>query len=134
MNKKIIAIATTLSILGASTMLFSTPVNAKTNDNNVKQEEKAKKDEVKQDQKVKKEETKDPKAYAQAGVVRVTARSGGNIRSGAGMQYGKVATAPYGAEIGWYRETRTDSRGIEWYLVEYNGKIGWISSEVGELA
>ncbi|PWX70225.1 SH3 domain-containing protein [Clostridium perfringens] len=70
-----------------------------------------------------------------AGIFTVTAKSGANIRAGAGTNYKIVATARYGAELYYMGEDRYDSKGVLWYKVKSeNGKVtGWISSQVGWL-
>lgn len=124
MNKKIIAMITTLTILGSNAVLFSTTASAKTLDNNTKQEQKLNKD----------DNVKNPKISARiAGIVLVTAKSGANLRSGAGMGYSKVATAPYRTELSYTGSTAYDSQGNTWYSVEYRGRECWISSQVGDL-
>lgn len=40
-----------------------------------------------------------------AGIVRATAKSGANLRSGPGINYRKVGTANYGAELQYANKT-----------------------------
>lgn len=70
-----------------------------------------------------------------AGVFKVTAKSGANIRSGVGTNYKIVATARYGAELDYMGEDRKGSDGKWWYKVkaEYSNTVGWISETTGWL-
>ncbi|MGL4875056.1 MAG: SH3 domain-containing protein [Clostridium sp.] len=70
-----------------------------------------------------------------AGVFTVTAKSGANIRAGAGTNYKIVATARYGAELGYCGQSKYGTDGKLWHKVESeNGKTtGWISETTGWL-
>ena len=53
-----------------------------------------------------------------------------NIRSKASLNGKILGTLPKGAEathVG--NETATDSRGVTWYKIKYNGITGWVSSK-----
>ena len=67
-----------------------------------------------------------------AGIFTVTAKSGANIRSGAGTGYKIVATARYGAELSYHNQSKKDSNGVTWYKVssENGAVVGWISYQV----
>lgn len=69
-----------------------------------------------------------------AGMFTVTAKSGANIRSGAGTNYSIVATARCGAELTYCGEKKVVS-GITWYKVwnESETVKGWISGTTGVL-
>lgn len=69
-----------------------------------------------------------------AGMFTVTAKSGANIRSGAGTNYSIVATARYGAELTYCGEKKVVS-GVTWYKVlnESETVTGWISGTTGVL-
>jgi uncharacterized protein YraI len=68
-----------------------------------------------------------------AGVVKITAVSGANVRSGPGTNYSIVGTAAYGAELAWYGVTKKDAYGVDWYEVLFGNHGGWVSSKVGVL-
>lgn len=68
-----------------------------------------------------------------AGMVVVTSSSGANIRSGPGTNYRKIGAANYGAELYYAYETKKDSSGVNWHLVQWGNSTGWISSQVGRL-
>lgn len=38
-----------------------------------------------------------------------------------------------GSRAAYQGRTSTDNRGVDWYLVSYNGQIGWVSSMYGKL-
>ena len=50
-----------------------------------------------------------------------------NQRKGAGTDYPKVQVIPKGKEVVWYGFSFI-LNGTEWKLVEYNGKLGFCSS------
>jgi uncharacterized protein YgiM (DUF1202 family) len=70
-----------------------------------------------------------------AGMFTVTAKSGANIRSGAGTNYSIVATARYGADLTYCGEKKVVS-GVTWYKVlnESETVKGWISGTTGFLS
>lgn len=69
-----------------------------------------------------------------AGVVLVTAKSGANIRKDAGTNYSKIPPAASKGEcLDYYGKTKKGTDGVDWYQVEWQGKVGWISSDVSEL-
>ena len=60
---------------------------------------------------------------------KVTATGSVNLRKGPGLKYDIVATVDKGAELKYLGDTKTDSRGVKWYKVSYNGGTAWISSK-----
>lgn len=71
-------------------------------------------------------------ALAASGTVRATGSV--NLRKGPGLGYGKVAAVKKGTKLDYLGETSTDSRGVKWYKVRYNGKSVWISSRYSKLS
>lgn len=60
---------------------------------------------------------------------RVTAKSGLNMRKGAGTGNPIIAVLNYGTVVNWYGYYTTKS-GVRWYLVQTNtGKTGYVSSQ-----
>ena len=64
---------------------------------------------------------------------RVTTTGDVNLRTGPGLGYGKVATVRKGSTLKYLGKTSTDSRGVKWYKVSYNGDAVWISSKFAKL-
>lgn len=72
--------------------------------------------------------------YRIAGMVTVTAKSGANIRTGAGANYSKIPpAASYGEDLDYNGKSKTGTDGVKWYQVIWNGEVGWISSSVSRL-
>ena len=62
--------------------------------------------------------------------------SGGTVwlRKGPGLGYGKVAVVREGTNLNYRGSSTTDSRGVRWYNVTYNGQGVWISSRYSKLS
>ena len=56
-----------------------------------------------------------------------------HVRSAPGDQYMSLGTVQPGYRLPYQGETHKDADGVEWYLVEYDGQNGWVSSAVGEV-
>lgn len=56
-----------------------------------------------------------------------------NLRTGPGLDYEKVTAVEIDTELEYLGETSTDDRGVDWYLVSYEGESLWISSRYSEL-
>ena len=56
-----------------------------------------------------------------------------NLRSGAGLNYSSLGTVPKGVTL-HYDAYASDSRGVMWYHVTYNGQRGWLSSNYFKLS
>ena len=56
-----------------------------------------------------------------------------NIRKGPGLDYGTMGTVPEDVYLSYLGSTQKDDRGVKWYKVNYNGKVGWISSRYSKL-
>lgn len=56
-----------------------------------------------------------------------------NIRSSPSLNGGIVGTAYKGDELYYMGKTSTDSRGVVWYMVEYNFNPCWVSSRYAKL-
>lgn len=56
-----------------------------------------------------------------------------HVRKGPGLDYAEMGTVEKGAVISYLGEARKDERGVKWYKVNYNGKVGWISSKYAKL-
>ena len=57
-----------------------------------------------------------------------------NLRSGPGLEYDSLTVVPGGEVLNDCYEISTDSRGVDWYCVDYDGWNGWISSRFAELS
>ena len=51
-----------------------------------------------------------------------------NIRSGPSLSHGIIGVAHNGDVLTGTGSISTDTRGVDWYSVSYNGKNGWVSS------
>jgi len=56
-----------------------------------------------------------------------------HVRSAPGVQYMSLGTVQPGYRLPYQGETHKDDMGVPWYLVEYDGQNGWVSSAVGEV-
>lgn len=55
------------------------------------------------------------------------------LRKGAGLGYAKIAAIPEGTTLAYLGSTSTDSRGVKWYKVKYDGNTGWVSSKYSKI-
>jgi len=69
---------------------------------------------------------------ASASMVKV---SGGdaNLRSGPGLGYDDIGTIHNGKTASYLGSSSVDDRGVAWYKVKFNGKVGWVSSKYAKL-
>lgn len=56
-----------------------------------------------------------------------------HVRSAPGDGYMSLGTVQPGYRLPYQGETHRDDMGVEWYLVEYDGQNGWVSSAVAEV-
>ena len=56
-----------------------------------------------------------------------------NVRSAPGDGYMSLGTVQPGYRLPYAGETHRDADGVPWYLVEYDGQNGWVSSVDGEV-
>ena len=56
-----------------------------------------------------------------------------HVRSAPGDNYMSLGVVQPGYRLPYQGETKPDSNGVEWYLVEYDGQNGWVSSAVSEV-
>lgn len=56
-----------------------------------------------------------------------------NVRSGPGLSYRDIGTVYNGDTLSYLDKSSTDSRGVVWYKVNYDGESGWVSSKYSEL-
>ena len=56
-----------------------------------------------------------------------------HVRSAPGDQYMSLGVVQPGYRLPYQGETHKDANGVPWYLVEYDGQNGWVSSAVGEV-
>lgn len=63
----------------------------------------------------------------------VYASGSSNIRSQPNLNGSVLGTLPKGASALYLNDSRYDDRGVLWYKVNYNGKVGWVSSKYTEL-
>lgn len=56
-----------------------------------------------------------------------------HVRSAPGDNYMSLGTVQPGYRLPYAGETHNDAKGVLWYLVEYDGQNGWVSSAVGEV-
>ena len=55
-----------------------------------------------------------------------------NIRSSASKSSSSKGTIPEGAVATSLGVAKTDSRGVKWYKIKYNGVTGWVSSQYAQ--
>lgn len=63
----------------------------------------------------------------------VEATASVNLRSGPGLSYRDLGTIHKGDTLSYLDKNSTDSRGVVWYKVKYDGSSAWISSKYSEL-
>ena len=56
-----------------------------------------------------------------------------NLRKGPGLHYATITSVSEGRSFS-YLETQTDSRGVKWFKVSYNGGTAWISSKYSRIS
>ena len=56
-----------------------------------------------------------------------------HVRSAPGDEFMSLGTVQPGYRLPYAGETHNDANGVPWYLVEYDGQNGWVSSAVGEV-
>lgn len=56
-----------------------------------------------------------------------------SLRTGPGLDYDSTGSIPVGVYMEYLGESSIDERGVAWYYVCYNGRIGWSSSKYVEL-
>ena len=56
-----------------------------------------------------------------------------NIRRTPNLTGADLGTMPSGATATYLGQTSTDSRGVDWYYVNYDGTVGWVSSRYARL-
>lgn len=119
MNKKLLSLLLSASIVGVSTGVLTLPASAETKDNIASENTQI-------------DETSviTPRTV---GSVVVTAKSGANIRSGAGTEYSIKGTLAYGEDAPYAYESKKDSNGTTWYKIEWGSSYGWISSSTCKL-
>lgn len=69
--------------------------------------------------------------FAYGGYVRATDKV--NLRTGPGLTYASVTVMWRGDTADYLGDTSRDVRGVNWYHVNYAGKIGWVSSRYSTL-
>ena len=56
-----------------------------------------------------------------------------HVRSAPGDEFMSLGIVQPGYRLPYQGEKHSDSNGVDWYLVEYDGQNGWVSSAVGEV-
>ncbi|MBQ1780588.1 MAG: peptidoglycan-binding protein [Bacteroidales bacterium] len=56
-----------------------------------------------------------------------------HVRSAPGDNYMSLGVVQPGYRLPYQGEKKPDSNGVDWYLVEYDGQNGWVSSAVAEV-
>ena len=56
-----------------------------------------------------------------------------HVRSAPGDEFMSLGIVQPGYRLPYAGETHNDANGVPWYLVEYDGQNGWVSSAVGEV-
>ena len=56
-----------------------------------------------------------------------------HVRSAPGDEFMSLGTVQPGYRLPYAGETHNDANGVPWYLVEYDGQNGWVSSAVAEV-
>lgn len=69
-------------------------------------------------------ETKTSKSSKNS-TVKITAKSGLNLRSSAGTNKSKILAIPYKKKATWIDKTKKTVNGVDWYKLSYRGEIGW---------
>ena len=54
-----------------------------------------------------------------------------NVRTGPGLGYESIGICNKGSTLPSLGDTAYDGRGVAWYKVSLNGRIGWVSSRYG---
>ena len=72
--------------------------------------------------------SKTSKPYTSASK-RVITKAEVNIRKGAGLKYGVIATVQKGSAFKYLGKTSKDGRGVKWYKISYYGRNAWVSSK-----
>ena len=57
-----------------------------------------------------------------------------HVRKGPGLEYAEMGTLEKGTLISYLGASKKDERGVKWYKVNFNGKVGWVSSKYSKLA
>lgn len=52
-----------------------------------------------------------------------------NVRTGPGLDYGKMGAVSAGGVLKYLNANQTDNRNVVWYKVEFQGLEGWVSSK-----
>ena len=55
------------------------------------------------------------------------------VRSKANKEASKIGLLTKGDKVSFLGSIKTDSRGVDWYKVNYNGNIGWVSSKYSKI-
>lgn len=56
-----------------------------------------------------------------------------NVRSGPGLSYSSLGTLSKGVYASYRGQYSYDARGVCWYLIDFEGAFGWISSKYSTL-
>lgn len=56
-----------------------------------------------------------------------------HVRKGPGLDYAEMGTLDKGTLISYLGSSKKDERGVRWYKINYNGKVGWVSSKYSKL-
>ena len=65
-------------------------------------------------------------ALAESGTVWATGNV--NMRRGPGLDYSSIRTISTGTRME-YEDVDWDERGVKWYMINYKGRYGWVSSK-----
>ena len=72
-----------------------------------------------------KESTQSKTSKSSNKMLKVTAKSGLNLRTGAGGSYDKITAIPYNKKVTWVGGEKKTVNGADWYKVTYGSKTGW---------
>ena len=84
-------------------------------------------------QDAKNETKKDTKQSATVKSLTVKLTGNANLRAGAGVNYATIGVTSKGAKATFLNASALDDHGVVWFKINYNGKIGWVSSEYAVL-
>ena len=68
-----------------------------------------------------------------SGSVVVGTSGDSHVRTGPGLGYDKLGVLHNGNSASFLGQTSTDSRGVVWYKISWNGSSGWVSSRYTSL-
>ena len=56
-----------------------------------------------------------------------------HVRKKPNLKGDDMGSLPAGTNLSYLGDKKTDERGVVWYKVNYNGKVGWVSSRYSKI-